>query len=180
PLWGVPERAMATTGLSDEMSPGDWLDLLVDDAPALRARFQGRTPEPAQMYWRGPVMWDFDGRTWSRADWLGQAPPAEVEHAGPRWDYQLEVEPTERRQLVALDLPLAAPDGVRMGRDLEMFTRRPLSALTRWNMSSAPPARFDAGLAPRDRKSTRLNSSHVKISYAVFCLKKKKREQHVL
>src|SRR5690349_24158989 len=29
--------------------------------------------------------------------------------------------------------------------------------------------------APRDRKSTRLNSSHVEISYAVFCLKKKKR-----
>src|SRR5690606_41686004 len=28
----------------------------------------------------------------------------------------------------------------------------------------------------RDRKSTRLNSSHVKISYAVFCLKKKKRK----
>src|SRR5690606_41886578 len=27
---------------------------------------------------------------------------------------------------------------------------------------------------PRDRKSTRLNSSHVKISYAVFCLKQKK------
>src|SRR5437868_9820647 len=30
------------------------------------------------------------------------------------------------------------------------------------------------GIAPRDRKSTRLNSSHVSISYAVFCLKKKK------
>src|SRR5690606_40343945 len=29
-------------------------------------------------------------------------------------------------------------------------------------------------VADRDRKSTRLNSSHVKISYAVFCLKKKK------
>src|SRR5690606_10255089 len=29
-----------------------------------------------------------------------------------------------------------------------------------------------------DRKSTRLNSSHVKISYAVFCLKKKKRVNH--
>src|SRR3989442_10139918 len=29
------------------------------------------------------------------------------------------------------------------------------------------------GIAPRDRKSTRLNSSHVRISYAVFCLKKK-------
>src|SRR5690606_40654798 len=30
------------------------------------------------------------------------------------------------------------------------------------------------GSPRRDRKSTRLNSSHVKISYAVFCLKKKK------
>src|SRR5256885_11041450 len=32
--------------------------------------------------------------------------------------------------------------------------------------------------APRDRKSTRLNSSHLVISYAVFCLKKKKRKKH--
>src|SRR5207253_5762951 len=31
------------------------------------------------------------------------------------------------------------------------------------------------GRAARDRKSTRLNSSHVAISYAVFCLKKKKK-----
>src|SRR2546430_11815961 len=33
-----------------------------------------------------------------------------------------------------------------------------------------------AGIA--DRKSTRLNSSHSQISYAVFCLKKKKNQQH--
>src|SRR5690554_7078499 len=34
-------------------------------------------------------------------------------------------------------------------------------------------------LKPRiDRKSTRLNSSHVRISYAVFCLKKKSQQQH--
>src|SRR5690606_40271940 len=33
-----------------------------------------------------------------------------------------------------------------------------------------------AGALGIDRKSTRLNSSHVKISYAVFCLKKKKRD----
>src|SRR5437870_11360332 len=38
---------------------------------------------------------------------------------------------------------------------------------------SRAKARRDAG---RDRKSTRLNSSHVAISYAVFCLKKKKKE----
>src|SRR5690606_41959925 len=33
------------------------------------------------------------------------------------------------------------------------------------------------GVRAQDRKSTRLNSSHVKISYAVFCLKKKKTEK---
>src|SRR3712207_7785552 len=36
------------------------------------------------------------------------------------------------------------------------------------------PARHPLDL-PRDRKSTRLNSSHANISYAVFCLKKKKK-----
>src|SRR5256885_6985325 len=33
---------------------------------------------------------------------------------------------------------------------------------------------------PKDRKSTRLNSSHLVISYAVFCLKKKKTLQHAV
>src|SRR5690349_23149183 len=44
---------------------------------------------------------------------------------------------------------------------------------------SAGAALADAGdrraRPPQDRKSTRLNSSHVEISYAVFCLKKKKK-----
>src|SRR5438874_7984585 len=41
---------------------------------------------------------------------------------------------------------------------------------------SPPPA----SEASRDRKSTRLNSSHVEISYAVFCLKKKKHHHHLI
>src|SRR2546427_2302872 len=41
--------------------------------------------------------------------------------------------------------------------------------------TSGPPA--IANDAVRDRKSTRLNSSHSQISYAVFCLKKKKKRQ---
>src|SRR5690242_21523602 len=36
-------------------------------------------------------------------------------------------------------------------------------------------ARARCGRNPEDRKSTRLNSSHMSISYAVFCLKKKKK-----
>src|SRR2546427_8856970 len=41
----------------------------------------------------------------------------------------------------------------------------------RWNR-----LRFPAVISRRDRKSTRLNSSHSQISYAVFCLKKKKKK----
>src|SRR5438874_7334930 len=46
-------------------------------------------------------------------------------------------------------------------------------------LATAPPRRLydrprGAHLQRADRKSTRLNSSHVEISYAVFCLKKKK------
>src|SRR5690606_40098779 len=52
---------------------------------------------------------------------------------------------------------------------------------TRAGRSAAVHIRIDLGrrsamyALTTDRKSTRLNSSHVKISYAVFCLKKKKR-----
>src|SRR5690606_40367856 len=52
-------------------------------------------------------------------------------------------------------------------RTLEQSIRRPARA-------STPRARV-VEREDRDRKSTRLNSSHVKISYAVFCLKKKNR-----
>src|SRR5690349_24901458 len=50
---------------------------------------------------------------------------------------------------------------------------RPRSASSCMNV--AVPRR--AASAERDRKSTRLNSSHVEISYAVFCLKKKKKHK---
>src|SRR2546426_5719925 len=39
--------------------------------------------------------------------------------------------------------------------------------------------RVTGSAAARDRKSTRLNSSHLVISYAVFCLKKKKRKDDI-
>src|SRR2546422_7346952 len=41
-------------------------------------------------------------------------------------------------------------------------------------------ARAQAGVAAQDRKSTRLNSSHGYISYAVFCLKKKKKTSELI
>src|SRR3712207_7100006 len=46
-------------------------------------------------------------------------------------------------------------------------------------LAAEDPVHVDGGLGERaqvDRKSTRLNSSHANISYAVFCLKKKKKQ----
>src|SRR5947199_4356307 len=52
--------------------------------------------------------------------------------------------------------------------------RRHPAAASATPAAPTPPAR-----ARRDRKSTRLNSSHLGISYAVFCLKKKIRRHHL-
>src|SRR2546426_3832954 len=56
-------------------------------------------------------------------------------------------------------------------------SRRSRSSPTTRRRSTSAPAR--AACCPTaDRKSTRLNSSHLVISYAVFCLKKKKNHLH--
>src|SRR2546429_4150830 len=52
--------------------------------------------------------------------------------------------------------------------------RRLLARCVRGTVPAAPASRHLAQSGARDRKSTRLNSSHGYISYAVFCLKKKK------
>src|SRR5215475_13364205 len=51
---------------------------------------------------------------------------------------------------------------------------RSSAARTEQVVGSRDPAQGAQARQAQDRKSTRLNSSHVKISYAVFCLKKKK------
>src|SRR5690606_40786129 len=51
-------------------------------------------------------------------------------------------------------------------------SRWPRRAPAAASATTEPYASSAADAAARDRKSTRLNSSHVKISYAVFCLKK--------
>src|SRR5262245_65038225 len=80
---------------------------------------------------------------------------------------------------------VAAGGGLRAVRDplrgehrapvVELAVARPVdpSAFGSGDAAARRPARY-AGGGQRDRKSTRLNSSHLGISYAVFCLKQKK------
>jgi transglutaminase-like putative cysteine protease len=146
PLWGVPGRAAASTGLSDTMEPGQWLDLFLDDEPAMRVHFFGPIPPQEQMYWRGPVMWNFDGQTWTQPEWTHDLPPAKVLSSSLRWDYEMEIEPTDNVQLVALDMPVAVPEHTRMGMDHDLHANEPLSSVTRWRMTSSPPRRYEAEL----------------------------------
>src|SRR5438045_7129719 len=63
------------------------------------------------------------------------------------------------------------------GGDDRARRRSPRNRLRRGRAARAPALPDGALLAVvQDRKSTRLNSSHLGISYAVFCLKKKKRK----
>lgn len=152
PLWGIPERAMGRPGLSDRMSPGEWIDLMADDTPALRVQFFGAVPNAQQRYWRGPVLWQFDGRSWTGLDRPPGAPLPPVQRGAARWDYQIDYEPTDRRQLVALDLPLQAPAGAQLDGDFSLSSEQRLTGITRWRLQSGPAQQFQAELPPALRQ----------------------------
>src|SRR6266478_7707264 len=81
----------------------------------------------------------------------------------------LEQSPEEVRQMAALTRVLGIPsDHIFAAKHWHPLTREEAMRLNPFYTSRV---RADA----QDRKSTRLNSSHSQISYAVFCLKKKKK-----
>lgn len=138
-FWSVvPGRSEATTGLSDEMSPGDVSDLSISSELAFRARFAGVMPPPPERYWRGPVLHNFDGRTWRRARTLFV--PQEIATSGTTYDYELMLEPHQRRWIFALDVATRWPDR-RASRtsDLQLLSdaERPISTLTSFRLQSA-------------------------------------------
>jgi transglutaminase-like putative cysteine protease len=107
PLWSIPSSGTSgRTGLDSEMSPGDITELGLSDAAAFRVDFAGRPPPAAQLYWRGPVLGAFNGRTWSNSgpQYRPQIQDT-LQHEGEATRYRVMLEPTGRRWLVALDMP---------------------------------------------------------------------------
>jgi len=139
PLWGMPENALdARTGLSDQMSPGSIADLYIDDSPAFRVEFDGLVPQRDQLYWRGPVLWRFDGRTWGRL-FSASRPPKQTPRPGPgAHAYTVQLEPTERRWLFALDYPVRSPPETGLSPDFELIRDRPVTSLMSYDMISQP------------------------------------------
>lgn len=152
PLWGMPENAAdARTGLSDEMAPGDIANLFVDDSPVLRVQFDGTVPGRNQMYWRGPVLTHFDGRTWTRSSFGGNLDPGVLEGLDEPIGYEVTQEPTDRRYLITLDVPAAAPPRSRLGFDRTVHTRRPQTEIARFRAESHSRYRFEPQLRPTFR-----------------------------
>jgi len=135
-FWALPARESATTGLSDEMTPGDIAELTISGAPAFRVKFDGELPPPRDRYWRGPVMHDFDGRRW-RVNRMRFMPGPEIIAAGTAYSYRITMEPTQRPWLLALDIPTEWPERtVVRSSDLQLFTRQPISTLQSFDLRS--------------------------------------------
>src|SRR5690625_6221200 len=77
--------------------------------------------------------------------------------------------------VIILDIMLPEMDGLSVLKELRQNqVHTPIILLTARSNTEDRVTGLD-----RDRKSTRLNSSHVAISYAVFCLKKKKKKRSI-
>lgn len=140
PLWGVPEDALdARSGLSDSMTPGSIQGLFMDDSPAFRASFETGLPNRSDLYWRGPVFWDFDGSSWTTG-YMSREIEAQQKPDLNRalFRYEIQMEPTEQRWLFALDYPALIPKGTKLSMDYQLIAKRPITQLHNYTMASDP------------------------------------------
>jgi len=150
PLWGVPQDAYTgVTGLSDTMSPGAISALSLSDAIAFRVKFESGTPARSQLYWRGPVLTEFDGFTWR----LG--PPQlrramSVEALGTPIDYEVTLEPHNRNWMFALEMPTRLPQNSRLTSEYLPISFTPIRARIRYEVRSSPQFQARSGAEPAD------------------------------
>ncbi|HET7266478.1 MAG TPA: DUF3488 and transglutaminase-like domain-containing protein [Oleiagrimonas sp.] len=158
PLWGAAGAGAQTarTGVSGRMSPGDFTQLLVDDSPAFRVTFHGKVPPPTQRYFRGPVLWWFDGRAWTanppRMPRGTGRHPEPMPHSGPVYDYTVTMEPSRRHWLFTLDTPLTAPPGAYLDAERTLVRDKPVKQLLRYHARSAVHHVLAPQLRPRARR----------------------------
>jgi protein-glutamine gamma-glutamyltransferase len=148
PLWGIPNDAMSgRSGLSAQMRVGDMASLALDDSVAFRIKFEGTIPAQRDLYFRGPVLTDFDGREWrpllprlaSRFPPVRLVDPQLVGFGTPV-RYAVTMEPNNRPWLLTLDAAVSPPiaPGLQsaMTSDLQWVSSRPVVDLLRYQAVS--------------------------------------------
>lgn len=135
PLWGMPQDAFARSGLDDKMSPGSFSRLSLSDEVAFRVSYSGAPPRRDQMYWRGPVLWQYDGITWTPGRSARAIAPQFTELGEPI-DYSVTLEPHNKTWLFALDLPDRLSATARLTNDFQIVQQEPLKARLRYEVRS--------------------------------------------
>jgi transglutaminase-like putative cysteine protease len=126
-LWAIPgSTSSGATGLSDTMSPGDITELGLSDEIAFRVEFEGAPPRASDLYWRGPSMSNFNGRTWSMMQGTrrGERVRDTVEYRGAPTTYRVMLEPHGRTWAFALEMPerWTGENAIRMSSDYQLGT----------------------------------------------------------
>ncbi len=149
PLWGLPQiNYSAKSGLSESMAPGDVSSLSLSDDVAFRVLFENQPQKPSQFYWRGPVLWNYDGRTWRAGLNLTASPGREFEALGPPLRYTVTMESHDRYWMFAIDLPLVVPPGAFLTTDYQLLSRRIVRERLRYSMQSSPQYRVGVDESP--------------------------------
>lgn len=152
-IWGFsPQRA--TSGFTDNIEPGNVSSLVKNNQIAFRAEFKGKIPAPEQLYWRGIVFWDFDGRRWRRGDTPLLWEPAKG--GGDFVEYVTVLEPHGGYWVFALDLPAAKPFRTRILADHTIISRRVIARKTRFEMKSALSHKIGRNLLRWEERGLRL------------------------
>lgn len=147
PLWGMPSDTRAgTTGLRESMAPGNISRLALSGDPVLRVRFLDPVPANAKLYWRGPVLGQFDGRTWTPMNRMRPLPVSIVmQPLAKPVRYQVTMEASGQRSLFMLEMPLAIPaipeNSVRVLQDMQLMTSAPIQQRIRYDGISFPEYR---------------------------------------
>ncbi len=147
PFWAVPiDTSSASSGLSDQMSPGDISSLSMSNAVAFRVKFEGSVPPPPQRYWRGLVLHRFNGRTWSGYEpSLGSGAHSEVDYLGDPLRYQVTMEPTQKHWVIALDIPYEWDlDHTFMGREHQLASVQPIDQRVAYTVVSHTSFRLNS------------------------------------
>ncbi|MFZ5502259.1 MAG: transglutaminase TgpA family protein [Pseudomonadota bacterium] len=135
PLWGLPQDAFASSGLDDKMSPGSFGQLSLSDDIAFRVSYTAQPPRRDQMYWRGPVLWDFDGRTWTPGRTATSVAP-QFSDTGEAIDYRVTLEPHNKTWLFALDMPERLSVPADLTYDFRLLRKEPVKARLRYEARS--------------------------------------------
>ncbi len=154
PLWGIPQdMARGQTGLSDDMSPGSISELSQSGAPAFRATFNGQPPSSSSLYWRGPVFWHYDGRTWRAGnETVPLTEEAAYEGLSPPVHYSVTLEAHNKPWLFVLDLPVKLPGIGTLTGDYQYLARQPVRQRLRYEAASSLRYRNSTTLNAQDRQ----------------------------